>query len=281
MKPPDYLYHYTTLNTAKLILENRTIRFNNLNKTDDVDESMTEDVGIAGRYIFVSCWTDASEENISLWSMYSDGFSGVRIGMRYNPFKNMYDTYPKGLSITDDTLKNDNSEEYRPIIPWEHLFNGRYTCVTPIVSPSKGYDSCIVYYANNKRLLFPKVFKSNGTKISYNLGEVGKYKKREWENQREVRYRIYAVPIKIWDFLKEGTSMNNIVLEGLNKMIKNEDLPISYIDLNIDNEAFNDMEIMIGPKVSDIEREQFIEYVKQKNPNCRIVYSNLNMRKHI
>lgn len=281
MKPPEYLYHYTTLSTAKLILQNRTIRFNNLNKTDDVDESRAEDVGIAGKYIFVSCWTDTPEENISLWSMYSDGFCGVRIKMRYFPFKNMFDAFPSDLKIVDNGANEQNTKEYYPIIPFEHLFNGQYTCVTPLINPNEGYESCIVYYTNNKRLLFPKVLRKSGTKISYNLGEVGKYKKREWENQREVRYRIYAVPMKLSRFLEQDISMNDIVLDGLDTMLKNDDLPISNIDLDISQEAFDDMEIMIGPKVSIEERERFIEFVHELNPNCKIVLSELNMRKHI
>lgn len=34
----DYLYHYTNVETLALILANRTIRFNALNKMDDLQE---------------------------------------------------------------------------------------------------------------------------------------------------------------------------------------------------------------------------------------------------
>lgn len=34
------LYHYTTIDTLALILKNRTIRFNRLDKVDDLEEKV-------------------------------------------------------------------------------------------------------------------------------------------------------------------------------------------------------------------------------------------------
>ena len=58
----DYLYHYTTVDTLKLILENKTFRFKSLENMDDSEEAETEDYGNLGRFCYVSCWTENSNE---------------------------------------------------------------------------------------------------------------------------------------------------------------------------------------------------------------------------
>ena len=283
MKATEYLYHYTTLDTARLILENKTIRFNNLNKTDDIDESLTSDVGIAGKYVFVSCWTDDPQENITLWSMYSDGFNGVRIKMKYDPFMDMIPSLLKELPpeqiITDDKEDTTISKEpFRQVIPWIHMFNGRYTCLAPFTNQDNGYKSCVVKYTDDEKLLKPKVLLLNGTKINYDIGKVGVYKRKEWEYQKEIRYRINAFPMRLYDFINGNKKGNEVVLDGINSMILNEDLPINFIDLFIDEVAFKSMEIMLGPMVSNREIEDFTKFVYEKNPYCTITKSKLHIR---
>jgi hypothetical protein len=280
MDAPKYLYHYTTMETARLILENRTIRFNNLNRTDDVLESQTSDAGIAGKYVFVSCWSPNPLENILLWAMYSGGFSGVRLRMRFDPFLDILKSIKDIIPAILDSTSTASKPTLRMVIPLEHITNGKYTCIAPFVDQAFGYDSCVVKYTDDLELLKPKILEMKGSIISYNFKAVGEYKSKEWEIQNEVRYKIYAVPVKIWNFIN-GDNRHNVVFEGLVSMIRNEDLPIKYIDLDIDEDAFKDMEIMIGPKVDNDERESFIEFVKEKNPDCKIVNSNLQLRNHV
>ena len=63
---PEYLYHYTSLETLALILENRTLCLNNLAYVDDLDEVKTSDMGLFGRFFNVSCWTSDGNESIPL-----------------------------------------------------------------------------------------------------------------------------------------------------------------------------------------------------------------------
>ena len=56
---PEWLYHYTSLESLALILQNRTIKFNSLQNVDDLEEAVTEDMGEFGKYIYASCWTDS------------------------------------------------------------------------------------------------------------------------------------------------------------------------------------------------------------------------------
>jgi hypothetical protein len=48
----EYLYHYTNLETLKLILHNRTFRLSSLYRMDDLEESVTEDFKKLGRFIY-------------------------------------------------------------------------------------------------------------------------------------------------------------------------------------------------------------------------------------
>ena len=62
----EYLYHYTSLESLALILKNRTIRLNPLDKMDDIQEQKTADIENIGKFVFVSSWTDDVVESIPM-----------------------------------------------------------------------------------------------------------------------------------------------------------------------------------------------------------------------
>lgn len=283
MEAPKYLYHYTTMDTARLILENRTIRFNNLNKTDDILESLTSDADIAGKYVFVSCWTPDPNENIALWTMYSRGFSGVRLRMKFDPFMDFLSELRKIIPTVniDEETNEENQVPLRIVLPFEHIYNWKYICQTPFTSTPGGYESCIVKYTDNIDLIIPKIIEIIDSKISYNFGAIGEYKSKAWEIQNEVRYKIIVTPIKIFDFINGSLGRERVVFDGFMSMLRNEDLPMDYIDLYIDDEAYRDMEIMIGPKVNQEDKDTFIRFVHERNPDCKIVNSKLLLREHV
>lgn len=64
---PEYLYHYTNVDALALILKNRSIRLNSLDKMDDLQEQLSTDKQNFGRFIFVSSWTDNEDEEIPMW----------------------------------------------------------------------------------------------------------------------------------------------------------------------------------------------------------------------
>ena len=79
MTKPEYLYHYTSLETLALILNHRTRAFNSLLNVDDVEKAETEDIANFGKYVYVSCWTDVEAESIAMWNLYTPNTQGVRI----------------------------------------------------------------------------------------------------------------------------------------------------------------------------------------------------------
>ena len=61
---PEWLYHYTSLESLALILQNRTIKFNSLQNVDDLEEAATEVMGEFGKYIY------ATDYKINKWTWY-------------------------------------------------------------------------------------------------------------------------------------------------------------------------------------------------------------------
>ncbi|MGN1117077.1 MAG: hypothetical protein ACI4RU_00550, partial [Acutalibacteraceae bacterium] len=59
---PDYLYHYTSVDTLEKILQNKSIRFNSLDKMDDRLEQWSAHGRQEGSHVFISSWTDQADE---------------------------------------------------------------------------------------------------------------------------------------------------------------------------------------------------------------------------
>lgn len=84
---PKFLYHYTSLETVALILKNMTLRFNRLDKVNDLNEASSYNLPYANTLVFSSSWTEHSEESIPMWRMYTRDMEGVRIKLPINMFK--------------------------------------------------------------------------------------------------------------------------------------------------------------------------------------------------
>ena len=93
------LFHYTTIQTLALILENKTIRFTRLDQLDDFYE-----VGIYKsentKSIFVSCWSERKDgaESIPQWSLYGGNKKGVIIGLNQSFIDFPSTTEPKEIN---------------------------------------------------------------------------------------------------------------------------------------------------------------------------------------
>lgn len=240
---PDYLYHYTSIDTLKLILSNRTIKFNCLCNMDDADECMQGDASW-GLYCFVSCWTDEEKESIEMWKMYSNDLKGVRIKLKRNPFidydeflmlsKPYYALYPK----TTDKLLNK--------ITYEQL---------ETLDLLKKED---IYVDKNDMFIFYP-------------DKLGVLKNDYWKFQKEWRYRLFLIPDTIMTLAKAN----------MMKISKTVHLPIPPFDsvfLRISPDAFNDMEILLGPEVSEYEKFSLYNFVKKEKLNIKITDSKLKYR---
>jgi len=273
MRP--YLYHYTTIESLALILKNQTIRFNKLTNTDDLEESKTSDIGNAGQYIFVSCWTDKKAENIPLWHMYSNRLSGVRISLPFLPFKeydsdilNSYNSYND--SEFESLIKSPKIKTYIP----DSLNKNQKYIINTSFDKSTIKENIKVLYTDDEKLILPEISKIEKTTQTIKFSLVGKYKRSCWKFQKEYRYRLWVLPI----------GHNEIMLNHLDsdrfesgfKRIKDQvKLNFDFIDLQIDQEDFSKMEIVLGPGVTESQRTLIDCLVATYNPKAKISDSQL------
>lgn len=275
----DLLYHYTSIETLALILKNRTICFNNLLSVDDLEEASTSDMGKFGKYINVSCWTEDSEESIPLWNLYTPNMKGVRIGLPKFPFKKY--NFTSGQYY----LKNDIVTYIN--LDWLHNSNcGSIVPDMPLL--------CKVEYSDDENKLFPKVRECNdidglinfintgevnGKNLAaeYSFKELGKYKRSNWKFQKEWRYIITSSPTPIKE--QEDNPTIEMHREFFRRIEDREyPAPFDKIFLEIDDRYLDDMEVLIGPKVSEGEKIIVEVLLKQYCPNAVIKESKLKIR---
>lgn len=233
----DFLYHYTSIENLAYILKNKTIKFNNLMNVDDPEEAETSDLGKFGRHCLVSCWTDVKEDILPMWNMYTPGMKGVRIGMPKNPFKEH--TYRAGECYFSETTRSYIN------------YNSYYARAVTIAAKCPLLIE--VEYTENENLLKPKVASQTESGYSIVLDAIGKYKRQCWAFQREYRYKITTAPWRMDELLNVKSSEEMIALYDRLRD-KNTQQFLDNIFLELADDAFDGMEILLGPKTSEAER---------------------------
>lgn len=246
---PIFLYHYTKIESLALILQNKTIMFSSLNTVNDLTEGETSDYGSLGHFAFVSCWTATSKEHIPMWNMYTPNMAGVRIKLPANPCQR----YGNGKSI----------------VPVEEIYYRKDYSVQPV--PLELYE---IVYTNDKSLLKPQFAEvHNSKKTTFNLNAIGRYKPKVWGFEKEWRYIFWIFPKPMLEFGKESYSDSNFA-EDVKKFGKKK-IPFIRYPLNIRDEAFEQMEITLGPKHSDGDIAIIKALIKAYNPKAKFKLSEL------
>lgn len=254
------IYHYTSIQTLALILKHKKIRFNRLDRVDDMEESIYGSGPFQtklGMYTFVSCWTKNSTENLALWNMYTR-YKGIRIGIDEMPFT----TYKV----------NDN---FTSLLPNVMNFGTDYF-MTSFNNEAKLYD---VEYVNNLQDEIKKLIKPTGNGgIIVDTTRIGIFKRKEWAMQEESRFKITVQPADVYGAAKETLNTQSApIYNFLNKMfetlgssiIENNPINTTYIDLCLDNKKLDDIEIMMGPLTSEADII-IVESLLKPFPNSHI-----------
>ena len=266
------------MDILELILKNKTICFNNLLNVDDVEETKTNDMGDFGKYIYVSCWNLSSEESIPLWSMYTQDMHGVRIGMPKMPFKKYHYRVGKfGFTEELDSCINYNDKLLQKcsIIANNPILESvKYTDneneLFPIVR-KESYLGAAVDYMNASA-----VEKVGNAEISYSFETLGKCKRKEWEFQNECRYIIHVWPMGIGGFSKGSFELHQEFVRRMED--RNNEPPVDKIFLSLDEFCFDNMEIVLGPKMNEFDKNKVDKLLEEYAPNSVCRDSNLKIR---
>lgn len=246
------IYHYTSIDSLAMILSSRSIKFNRLDKVDDMEEKAESSNIKLWQYIFVSCWTENSEESIPLWRMYSNNAHGVRIGMDIDMFE-------------DNLIDNDSIPSKVPVkgtiktkIPAKDLLEPEYS-VMPITmrhddSKADSLFYCHVEYVDDVNEKTKDAFKQTMTDATHGasniaFGRIGKYKNKRWAFQEEARFRLLILPFN--PFLSNPDMIPTI---AANAFQNNKSLPFSEYFLNLKQDALNQMEITLHPNATKSDR---------------------------
>lgn len=278
MEEKKYLYHYTSIETLLLILKNKTICFNSLVNVDDLEECETGDIKKLGRFCYASCWTDSDEELISLWNMYTPNMQGVRIRLEQFPFvKYVYqkgEHYFKEDATSFIDYKKLTEDDKASIVP---------NC--PILTR--------VIYTDDESLLFPmskniekKTTNADGKivsteSISYKIDKIGKYKRKNWNFQNEIRYLISMAPWSLRE-LELCSRQKDFVKAQYELIARLEDenikAPYDKFFLKLEENKLSEIEILLGPKVTEAQKEIVNLIVKEYCPTATVYQSILKIR---
>ena len=258
MDTPKYLYHYTSLETLALILENRTIAFNSLLNVDDVEEAETADLANFGKYVYVSCWTDVESESIAMWNLYTPNMQGVRIKLPVFPFRKFH--YQAG--------QHHAKEAFDTFINFDRLTQENKCMIT-----SNMPELYPVTYTRDKKLLMPKVrsgtkedamrflsFKSfsdvENVNTGYSFAQLGKFKREDWRFQSEWRYWLFMSPMGMQ--AAKGTTPEEQFKnqQELIRRLEDVDYPVPYqrFLMDLDEDCIKQMEVVLGPKMTSADR---------------------------
>lgn len=220
---PKYLYHYTSLSSLALILETRSIRFNRLDRVNDPREA-TSDIEHTNKLVFSSCWTAESQDELSMWRMYSQHKFGVRIKLQSNPFSGPENikSYENGICYTKirTYARVDRETSYRP-----NAF---------VYGPNS------VHYSDDESELKTRCMFSDSEQKLLDMQYVGLVKGKCWSFEKEWRYRIFAVPLCM------STSHDSDLIEQ-ELDIKSDPVNSMYVDVELSQEAISQMQVMLYP----------------------------------
>lgn len=270
-KVPKYLYHYTSISSLAMILSSKKLKLTPLNKLDDLEEGKFKDLCHMAKYCFVSSWTDDEKESIPLWKMYAGNLDGVRIKMKANPFK-LHSVYETNYLEREGemVLKREYGNSFWTFIQQEDYDSGEYMCNEVNRREKKNSLLHKVMYTRDNELLYPQVYNQVDEKTSvYNILNLGYYKHDVWDFQQEWRYIINFFPF--------CNSFSNVPSPCSDLIKLDVSLPFENYYLDIDDQAFAEMEITLAPKMNEGDKIIVKKLVEEYNPNAvnKIIDSNL------
>ncbi|WP_026523782.1 hypothetical protein [Butyrivibrio sp. MB2005] len=257
---PKYLYHYTSIDTLKKILENKTIKFSRLDTMNDPLEGIitineSQELLNARKCMYCSCWSEESEESISMWGVYNR-FRGVRIKARSDLFADFQGVMececgfvPYGAIDPVDSGVRATIDK-RPI-----MINKVYGPIKVTYQPLSELQGCIAKEGD-----FWEGINEPSFKIK--IADIGNHKNSFWEYEKEWRYKLSA-------FSAIGARDIETLKSGSNDYLMKE--MYVHIKRNIE-------EIVMGPETTDDEFHELVKYLNDKELNICIRKSDIALR---
>lgn len=253
---PDYLYHYTSIQTLAVILKSKTLRFTRLDQVNDVNEGSACDIKRSNTIVFVSCWTDEKNESIPMWKIYTPNMDGVRVKLPINMF-----TGREEPTIFDRGGANILTKNMFKII--REGTPGQAS--SGINGPNK------IYYTDNTDFKHPKCLEKCDSMLRIIPYDLGMVKSKHWAFENEWRYKICLFGTE--HIYPDDAYTNNTILN-----LSKYPVTTKIIDVKLDQTVFNEIEICLGPKTNLSDRIITESLLSKFAPNAVVKSSELSIR---
>lgn len=268
----DTVHHYTDIRTLALILRDKTIRFNRLDRVDDVSEGEAFTILKLERFFFVSCWTQDQEESLPQWNMYTTDMAGVRISLP----KRLFNYQP--LIIPTDRGNIEHANFISPI-PFERIFADNYLILPSFLS-EEHFGREVVYvddFIERKNNAIKIRVDSEGVfngQIKDPTG-IAALKSPEWAFQKEFRFVLFifpSVPLQSRTvFSKEFSErIPNVVASSL---YHGRGANLDFFDVDIDPLILRSTVVTTGPLCTEGDRLIVESLVEKYAPNGSVEVS--------
>lgn len=253
------IYHYTSIETLALILQNKTLRFNNAKFVDDPNEAITKDYGSMQDYVFISCWSNEAIESIPLWKIYGNNCHGVRLesDTKYIHFEGE-ETPLNGIYKVVENVKKEVESDY-------------FINVWQLDKPSFNHYF-ETNYSDKKRIFKKDTSTPTQKSWEYQVNAVFNTKATCWAFEKEIRFILLGCS------LEPSKAKNNWQLV-FNNITEKKHIDSSFVDLLLFDDFFNNLTITTGPLQSEAEKIIVQSLVQKYNSNIKVLESNLQLRK--
>lgn len=275
------IHHYTNIESLALILQSKKIRFNRLDRMDDLEEGRVEAQGIPlGKYTYVSCWTENDEESIPLWNMYAGKEMGVRVSLPEDMFK---DHSMLGCIVGNEELGEKILDAMPTLAPTVTLkiptseYFGKNYLILPVHSHDLSTFYGQIFYTDDIQLYTSDVCKTtyhdNGTyDIELQINKVGTCKHSRWSFQKESRFILRIIPtegeVTLFDAALFMERMIKTMTHGIQPQLEWYDLPLK-------DDIFDHLIVTLSPSITEGERLIVKALLNQYAPNAKIKESSL------
>ena len=266
---PEYLYHYTSIETLALILKNKTIRFNSLDRMDDLQEKMTADAKALGKCVYISSWTADNSESIPMWNMYASLKSGVRIKMKTYPFALRECNFEAIRKAFPDVQISVDGMPPPMLIPYHEMMTKGFCAIQ-----NRNEDILFrVKYTDDPSELIPHVVSTTDQGTTISIDKLGKVKNSYWSFQNEWRYIIHFMKM---DYRKPPEEQLDAFTSPMRQLINDKyQQPFSYYDMPLSDDSFSSMSITLSPQLSAGNRIIVNSLLEKYNPTAELKDSAL------
>lgn len=242
----EFIYHYTDIETLALILNNKTIRFNRLDKVDDISESSFEKIALE-KFLFVSCWTTDKKESLPQWNMYTRDMAGVRIKIPKKPFHQYEIEFKDHLRFLGPNITKSP-------LPLERIATEDYFVMTNF-SDESNFSRNVSYKSNFAELKNEKIDISQPNQPFFlqigDIAGIASLKSPDWEFQEEFRFILLILPLLPGRF----RSWQERFHSSTRYYFQNGESPsFEHFYLELRDEVVNNFEVTTGPLSSHGEK---------------------------